>query len=201
MISLGLSCLFYIVTGLQVWYAHYLEVVLGLPSARADIYYSIVTITAPIGGAILSSVISSKIGGHESPWCLVICGSCSLGATIFAVIFPFLDNPEIACCCSWMVLFFGGLILPMLTGVMLSTVTMEQRAAANGIANFTYNILGYFPAPAIYGLVDNLSGQPKPRVGMIVTMYMTLFATFFIVYSYFVSFKGRIFGNYRDPAE
>ena len=160
--------------------------------------FCVVTITAPVLGAVLSSIISTKIGGHESPHTLPICGICSIAATAFAIPFPLVNSPITANVCAWVVLFFGGIILPMLTGVMLSTLKMEMRAAANGLANFAYNILGYFPAPAIYGFVDDLQGGKKPRSGMFVTMYMTGLATFFIFYSYCALFKGRIFGSYED---
>ena len=116
----------------------------------------IIIITSPILGATVSSVISTKIGGHKSPHTLPICAVSSILAAVFAVLFPFVDDPRIANFCCWMVLFFGGIILPMLTGVMLSTLIMEERAAANGLANFSYNVLGYFPAPAIYGFLDSL---------------------------------------------
>lgn len=155
MIVLTSSCLFYIVTGLQVWLAHYLKTVLDVPPAEADAMFCIICITSPILGAIVSSVISTKIGGHNSPHTLPICAACSIIAAVFAVMFPLVDDTRIANFCCWMVMFFGGIILPMLTGVMLSTLNMEERATANGLANFSYNVLGYFPAPAIYGFLDS----------------------------------------------
>ena len=77
---------------------------------------------------------------------------------------------------------------------MLSTVKEEQRPQANSFANLSYNLLGYFPAPALYGLVDNLSGLPKPRYGATMIMYMTVVSFTLIVAAYIAIFKGRIFG-------
>jgi len=53
----------------------------------------------------------------------------------------------------WGILFFGGFILPPVTGIMLNSVPDTQKASANSVANLTYNMLGYFPAPVIYGFV------------------------------------------------
>jgi len=53
----------------------------------------------------------------------------------------------------WGILFFGGFILPPVTGIMLNSVPDSQKASANSVANLTYNMLGYFPAPVVYGFV------------------------------------------------
>jgi len=54
----------------------------------------------------------------------------------------------------WGVLFFGGFILPPVTGIMINSVPDNQKASANSIANLCYNFFGYLPAPLIYGFLD-----------------------------------------------
>ena len=58
-------------------------------------------------------------------------------------------------------------MFPTLQGVMLSQVDNEMKPQANSIANLSYNLIGYFPAPALYGLVCSLTGGLKSRWGMI----------------------------------
>lgn len=54
----------------------------------------------------------------------------------------------------WITLFLGALLLPMVIGVMLTKVEPEMRATANSFANFVYHLLGFFPAPVLYGLAN-----------------------------------------------
>lgn len=85
--------------------------------------------------------------------------------------FPFVNNGFLAFGIVWIVLFIGGVILPIMTGVMLLTVEDELRPEANAFANLMYNLIGYLPAPGLYGLLDKLSGQKKPRWGATMLMY------------------------------
>ena len=157
---------------------------LDVPKKQADLYFVIVTITSPITGAVVSSQISSCIGGHESPKTLPICIVCSIIGVLSALPFPIVNTGLGAVIIVWILLFNGGIILPMLYGVLLSTVPEDQRPTANSLANLSYNLLGYAPAPLLYGLVDQLSSSDKPRIGATMLMYMSFAALFFVVFSY-----------------
>lgn len=58
-------------------------------------------------------------------------------------------------------LCFGALLLPIIIGVMLTKVEPEMLPAANSLATFIYHVLGFFPAPFVYGLAIELTGNPK----------------------------------------
>jgi len=57
--------------------------------------------------------------------------------------------------------------MPVLTGILLNTCPASLRTIANSIANLVYNLLGYLPAPYIYGLVYQLNGSGESRSGML----------------------------------
>lgn len=78
-------------------------------------------------------------------------------------------------------LFLGGFILPILTGILLTIVEPSERTIANSIANLSYNLFGYLPAPFVYGLVCSLTGGIKSRYGMGVLMFATIFSFIFVV--------------------
>ena len=81
----------------------------------------------------------------------------------------------------WVTLCNGALLLPIVIGIMLTKVEPEMRATANSFANFMYNLLGFFPAPFIYGLANELSDTPKTsRWGMTVVMIACCLVTLFI---------------------
>jgi MFS family permease len=63
----------------------------------------------------------------------------------------------------WLLLFFGGALLPSLTGIMLSTVPENMRGSANSMATLMYNMIGWMPSPFIYGLVSKLSGDETSK--------------------------------------
>ena len=74
---------------------------------------------------------------------------------------PFMNTLNNFSTCIWLTLFFGGFILPQVTGIMLSSVHESQRAQANGMAAMAYNLLGCLPAPAFYGMISSVSGSRK----------------------------------------
>ena len=58
---------------------------------------------------------------------------------------------------------------PLMTCVMISCVEPEMRANANAVANLSYNLFGYLPAPFVYGLITSYTGGEDSNVGLIVT--------------------------------
>ena len=92
-------------------------------------YFAGTSITAPILGAVISGPLTNKIGGSKFvktkkalPTCLVIGGL----AILCALPVPYYtDNEdfEFVIGLIWGLLFFGAMILPALTGIMLDCVT------------------------------------------------------------------------------
>jgi hypothetical protein len=81
-------------------------------------------------------------------------GAC---AVICALPIPYFTEFYYVGMLFWGVLFFGGFVLPPVTGIMISSVKDDQKASANSIANLTYNLLGYFPAAQVYGYIVGLT--------------------------------------------
>ena len=76
-----------------------------------------------------------------------ICCSCALAL-------PFAPSLTLFIVLLWLLFFFGGFIIPLLIGWMLSAVPVDQRGSANSLAQFSYNAFGYMTAPFIYGLMS-----------------------------------------------
>ena len=87
---------------------------------------------------------------------------------------PYLNNFYLVIILIWLLLFFGAMILPILTGIMLDSVDLNLKTRANSIANLVYNLFGYFPAPILYGYVRDATGGKESRGGMKMLMFMTL---------------------------
>jgi hypothetical protein len=67
----------------------------------------------------------------------------------------------------WTQFFCGGFCLPALMSMQINTVPQSTKTTANSVANCVYNLLGYLPAPYIYGLVYDATGGADSRWGMV----------------------------------
>ena len=68
--------------------------------------------------------------------------------------------------------------MPAMTGAMLNQVPPSCRALANSIANLVYNLIGYLPAPAIYGFFFDLWGGHWGLVALQCGTMVTMIASF-----------------------
>lgn len=73
----------------------------------------------------------SKIGGYENQktvYYVFVFSAIGIGS---AVIIPFVENFYVLGVLLWIVLFFGGAMMPGLTGIMMSSVSPYLRAFGN----------------------------------------------------------------------
>jgi sugar phosphate permease len=95
-----------------------------------------------------------------------------------------LDNFWIFLILLWLLLFFGGSVLPCMTGIMLNTVDRPFKTTANSIANLIYNLVGYLPAPSVYGVIYDFGEGGNARGAMATLMYTPIICvTFFSIAS------------------
>ncbi len=141
--------------------------VLGYKDKNVYATFAIIFATAPTFGAILSGYIGIYIGGYSSEKAMPVVSIILFISSFFGAPIPFYDSFEYVTINLGIYLFFGGILLPLLTGIMLSTVEPELRPQANSFANFMYNIIGYLPATFIYGIICEMTGGSKSRYGMI----------------------------------
>jgi len=62
----ALTGLFYVVTGIQYWLPVYIQNVLDVPAHEANVFFVIVSLSAPIGGVIVGGIITSAYGGYNT---------------------------------------------------------------------------------------------------------------------------------------
>lgn len=80
----------------------------------------------------------------------------------------------------WGVLFFGGAVIPSLQGAMISSLNHDLRAAGNSITNILQNLLGFLPAPFVYGFIYENSKNSDPKLAMTVTLWSSVMGLIFI---------------------
>lgn len=178
-----MSGLYFVVTGLQYWISAYMMTVLGASADLAALYFVILCFTGPIVGVIAGGLMTQYLGGYNSTkgqliQCLAGCLAVVCGMPV-----PFCDNIHFMVFFLWLLLFFGGFITPQVIGIMLNSVEENKRISANSLAQLSFNLVGYLPAPTFYGFVAQIAGDETSRVPMGCLLFSTVFTISALVFS------------------
>mmetsp|Transcript_29990 Transcript_29990/g.45857 ORF Transcript_29990/g.45857 Transcript_29990/m.45857 type:complete len:167 (+) Transcript_29990:1500-2000(+) len=144
-------------------------------------YFSFISFTAPLSGVIVGGIITSKFGGYNTVSSQKF--QCYMGvcAMLSCLPCPFISEIKYFGTCIWLLLFFGGIMLPPVTGIMLNSVEDNQKTSANSLANMSYNMVGYMPAPFFYGFISLWTGGPSSRWPMGFLLYSSIFTMLLLV--------------------
>ena len=152
---LTLACIYFISTGIQYWGNDYTLNQLGLKKEVLVPFYTIIAITGPSLGVIFGGWSCHKLGGYNSKSCPKLCLLYGLIATLNSLPIPFCQNPYVFLSLIWGLFFFGGSVIPGTMGMMISCI--KNKAIGNSLSTVCCNVLGYLPAPFVYGMVSELS--------------------------------------------
>jgi MFS family permease len=123
--TMALCSIYFIVTGIQFWMTNYLIDILGNDPILVIAIFSIVSITAPLGGVIVGGTFADAYGGYRGKntlKALKLCSAFGVIAFIFAFPIGFLYSMIYITVLLWTFLFFGAAIVPVSTGIMVSSV-------------------------------------------------------------------------------
>ena len=141
LLIIGLSTLFFIITGVQYWGSDYMITELKQDEGIVFIAYAVISITGPVLGVVVGGTITTKLGGYTTFKAIKFTGISAALCVCSALPIPFVNNFPLFAILLWFLLFFGGAILPAMTGIMINTVSIEQKTTANSLANLFYNLL------------------------------------------------------------
>jgi predicted metal-binding membrane protein len=133
-----------------------LATVLEIEPTEVQTYYTLTCLTAPLFGIIIGGCAFGCLGGYDTRGSFLLVVIMAFFACISAMPVPFLYSKLGVYICLWLVLFCGAFVLPTITGIMLNSVAESMRAQANSLAVLAYNLLGYLPAPFLYGFVSTI---------------------------------------------
>lgn len=114
---------------------------------------------------------TAKLGGYNNIAAQKLQYYVAACALACAIPIPFLNSFLSVATLSWFLVFFGGFVLPTVTGIMINTVPPNQKTSANSLANLAYNLVGYLPAPSVYGAVSAATGSQ--RIALASILYVT----------------------------
>ena len=193
-LTLGISSIYFIVTGIQFWITKYLIEILNTDPLIVNIIFSIISITAPLSGVLFGGTISDKYGGYKGKnesKALQMCVAFGLISFIFAFPMGFLFQIIYLSTLLWTFLFFGAAMIPIATGIMISTVPKDCQATSSSISQLVFNLFGYFCSPMITGyIMDSFEDKNRGFIwGMRVIFWWVIFCLSFFIVSYFVSYN------------
>ena len=198
---LTLSSLFFIITVVQFWMSHYLITVLSAPPARVFGLFTLTSVSAPTAGMLLGGVVSERIGGYAGPNALPFCLICACLAAILGLPIPSSNSYLLVTGLVWVQLFFGAAALPTLTGLMISSLAKEVRPLGNAVAQVAFNLLGYIPAPLLYGWVTGSDPDPFSRRGMRLTVAWAFLPVAFLGFGLYKQRQKRKMNELKEELE
>jgi hypothetical protein len=132
---LSLTTLFFVVTGIQFWVSDYFRNVLNVPQPIVFKAYMFVSLSAPILGVAVGGTILHYSGGYDGENALQINGIEAMLASLCGSPIPFIDSFYVALMLLWLMLFFGGSLVPGMTGIMLTSIPPDQRSMGNSVSH------------------------------------------------------------------
>lgn len=177
---LTICCLLFIITGIQFWITDYMKVIMQIEESKVFVTFSIVCITAPTLGVLSGGYVIEKLGGYTDKRALDACLKISMLCAVCGLPLPLINNFPLFVVLMWLLLYFGGAIVPGLTGIMLSSISDQYKEVANSITHFCYNLIGYLPSPILYGLVCKYTGGTESRWGLVLLMITSIFGVLFL---------------------
>ena len=154
---LAISCLYYAVTGVQYWAGDYMNRVLNVHSPNKRLlYFSIICFTSPTLGVICAGYTVNRLRhGYNNIRVYDFCFIAAIFTFINGILSSFMSKINLFILFTWLAFFSGGAIMPILTGVIITSLPQHLRASGNSLQLFVGTLLGYLPAPYVYGALED----------------------------------------------
>ncbi|GMF19042.1 unnamed protein product [Phytophthora lilii] len=169
LIVFGLTTVYFVVTGVQYWSTIFMIKSLHVSKYLVNALFVVVSGTGPILGVFFGGWLIDQYGGYigveQRAKALGICMILGLTAFSISAVTTFFDDVYITAGFLWLLLFFGGAILPACTGIFISVVPAEHRALASSFSVMVFNLFGYSLSPYLTGLIMEwvISQQGQPN--------------------------------------
>ncbi|GFE52978.1 integral membrane family protein [Babesia ovis] len=162
--TLTISTIFYILSAIQFWTT---KIAVSVYQVNHTLIYSLfvgTSITAPVIGVIAGSWIIDRIGA-KYPGRPIIVHCVIFSWTVVALLsgisaVAWLNFYNLVGC-IWLILFFGGGMLPPLTLITISNFRERLKPMASSICMCVYHILGYICGTMLPGVVMDITKRDE----------------------------------------
>jgi len=192
LLTLGLCTLYFVVTGIQFWVTAYMTLDtakggLGEDPGKVIIMFGLVSLLGPTLGVVAGGYWIDRMGGYKDDTGMsvtITLRSCSIFAFLAAccaVVAAFSEQFWVVIMAIWMVLFFGGAILPACSGIAITAVSLDMRSISSATSMWVYNLFGFAAAPWVCGLIAE---RVSLQWGFRIVMLMSWLGFFYIFCAY-----------------
>lgn len=158
-------------TCLHHWLADFIRTIIpNEKQIKITICYSIICFAGPLGGLITNSFFKKWIGSYESQKSSFSLIFLQLGASIFACSIAFMNTTIKITICSILFFFFNSSVLPLIQGVLITSVDKDLSTSAFSLSSISTQILTSGTAPLLYGYIHEKYKNKYPFLAMLATM-------------------------------
>ena len=187
-------------TALHFWISDYMRNVLNINDGKLIFFsYTVISIVGPLGGTLNSTFTNFVLGGYENKHSQLALLFFHLVCCCFGLSIAFMPGLYSFCGATMLFLVFSASSMPIVYGIILTSVGPELKGMAYSIANFVTMALTSGPAPFLYGMVNDYYGERHKNYGMLFIMICDLGASFFILLLTY--FRYRAFARQKKKNE
>lgn len=165
-LTFALSALYFVVTGVQFWGTAYLQSSLGGTQYQANLLFIFTSATGPTAGVFFGGWVVDYMGGYKGSCSrsrtMKLCACLGLLSCTFGIPATFVREIYTFTAMLWLMLFFGGSVLPGCTGIALSVVPRPLRPVSSSVSLVVFNLFGYSLSLILSGsLMQMISNNVK----------------------------------------
>ena len=144
--------MFFVVSGIQYWVTLYMLKTLNANPILVVVGFVVISTTAPILGVLTGGYVADYYGGYKGKnirTAVRICVVFGLLAFVVAVPAGFVRYVVGEIVLLWMLLFFGGCVLPAATGITVNSMPKEYQSSSSAVSQLAFNLGGFFLSPVL----------------------------------------------------
>lgn len=186
--------MFFVSTVITFWGSDYLENIMAFPHSQVFLTFVVICITGPILGIFFGGLIVQNIGGYESKHSILYCIVTLAFAFVATLPLYWMNDIQVIGAIIWILMFCGGSIIPIIMGILISSLPTNLRASGNSVCNIFMYFLGWFPAPSVYAFIYQETKTTMPRLALSMTIGCSIFSIIFLCIAAIVRYK-----KFKDP--
>ena len=169
-------------SALLYWMQTYCVEQLSVSKDEAGIAFLIIIVTSPLLGILTGGFIIQKLGGYKSISALKMTFIDCIILILLAASVLFIDNKYVFFVIMWLYLFFGAMIDPCISGLIVSSLPMNVKGLGYTINIIYSNTLGTSLSPTIFGIIyDATKNINFPKLTMTIILSAPLISLVLIV--------------------
>ncbi|ANQ07273.1 Uncharacterized protein PCOAH_00017570 [Plasmodium coatneyi] len=199
-ITLGMSNLYFVVTGIQFWITEYMSVVLLTEKMKIVTVSTLCFLTSPTSGVWFGGFVCDLFGGYKNTnysRTIKVATAFAISACIFGILSAHLNNFFFFSISLWLCLFTGSALVPVAVGMLLSCVNNHQKSLSSAVSQVIYNVFGWFSAPLLSGIIMDIihkytnDNRLALKAGFTMILYSSFIGFLLLFYANFLDFSDR----------